>query len=134
MRATRRGRVYVSAAGMALLVPALVGVGHAPALEIAVAFLVLFGLGWGVADCNNMPILAQIVRPNLRATGYGVMNLVGYVCGGFADWGFGALRDQKVPLDVIFGVLAGLGVLSVMLVLLIRPKPELIDRPNVTPV
>jgi MFS transporter, Spinster family, sphingosine-1-phosphate transporter len=134
MRYTPRGRVYVSAAGMALLVPALAGVGHAPTHLVAVLFLVLFGIGWGVSDCNNMPILAQIVRPNLRATGYGLMNLFGFICGGFADWGFGALRDQKVPLDVIFGVLAGLGVVSIVLVLLIRPKPELIDRSNVTPV
>jgi cyanate permease len=134
IRTTHRGRIHVSAAGMALLVPALVGVGHAPSLAVAVAFLILFGLGWGIADCNNMPILAQIVRPNLRATGYGVMNLVGYICAGFADWWFGILRDRKIPLDMVFGVLAGLGVISIVLVLLIRPKPELIDRSNVTAV
>ena len=58
-------------------------------LWVAVAFLVLFGLGWGFFDCNNMPILCQIVRPELRATGYGIMNLVSISCGGFADWGFG---------------------------------------------
>ena len=68
-----------------------------------------------------MPILCQIVRPELRATGYGIMNLVSISCGGFADWGFGVLRDRQVPLNVIFGVFASAAVLSVVLVLLIRP-------------
>ena len=89
--------------------------------EMAVACLILFGLGWGFFDCNNMPILCQIVRPQLRATGYGIMNLVSISCGGFADWGFGALRDRQVPLNVIFGVFAGIALLSVIIVLMIRP-------------
>lgn len=72
-----------------------------------------------------MPILSQIVRPELRATGYGVMNFVSISCGGLADWGFGVLRDRQVPLNVIFGVFAGLAILSVVIVLAIRPRPEL---------
>ncbi|HUR52509.1 MAG TPA: MFS transporter [Gemmataceae bacterium] len=125
MGRTIRGRIYVSAVGMCLIIPALFGVGNAPTLTVAILFLALFGLGWGFFDCNNMPILSQIVRPELRATGDGVMNLVSISCGGFADWGFGALRDRQVPLNVIFGAFAGTAVLSVVLVLLIRPKPEL---------
>ena len=71
-----------------------------------------------------MPILSQIVRPHLRATGYGVMNLVSISCGGFADWGFGALRDRQVPLNLIFGVFACVALLSVVIVLLIKPRDE----------
>jgi MFS family permease len=125
MRRTPRGRIRVSAIGMALIVPAMFGVGYAPAtgaLWVAVAFLALFGLGWGFFDANNMPILAQIVRPHLRATGYGVMNLVSIGIGGFADWGFGVLRDLRVPLFGIFSVFASAALLSVVLVLLIRPR------------
>jgi sugar phosphate permease len=122
MRRTDRGRIYVSALGMALIVPAIVGVGNAGSLAVAVAFLILFGLGWGFFDCNNMPILCQIVQPRLRATGYGIMNLVSISCGGLADWGFGVLRDRQVPLNVIFSLFAGTAVLSIALVLLIRPK------------
>ena len=106
MRQNRRGRIYVSAIGMSLIVPAIFGVGNAGSLAIAVAFLILFGLGWGFFDCNNMPILSQIVRPELRATGYGIMNFVSISCGGLADWGFGVLRDRQVPLNVIFSVFA----------------------------
>jgi MFS family permease len=125
MRRTARGRIYVSAIGMSLIVPAMFGVGYAPQtglLAVAVAFLILFGLGWGFFDANNMPILCQIARPELRATGYGIMNLVSISCGGLADWGFGLLRDRQVPLFGIFGVFASAAVVSVFLVLMIRPQ------------
>jgi MFS family permease len=125
MRKTERGRIYVSALGMSLIVPAMFGVGYAPEtgmLWVAVAFLILFGLGWGFFDSNNMPILCQIARPELRATGYGIMNLVSISCGGFADWGFGILRDRQVPLFGIFGIFASAAVVSIVLVLLIRPR------------
>ena len=122
MRRNVRGRIFVSAIGMSFFLPALFGVGNASSLAVAVGFLILFGLGWGFFDCNNMPILCQIVRPELRATGYGVMNLVSISCGGFADWGFGALRDHQVPLNIVFGLFASAAVVSVVLVLLIRPR------------
>ena len=122
IRRSVRGRTFVSAIGMSLLVPALFGVGNAGALGVAIAFLILFGLGWGFFDCNNMPILCQIVRPELLATGYGILNMVGTSCGGFADWGFGAMRDRGLPLNLIFGVFASGCLLCVALVLLIRPR------------
>jgi MFS family permease len=120
-----RGRIFVSALGMALIVPAIFGVGNAGSLGVAVAYLIVFGVGWGCFDCNNMPILCQLVRPRLRATGYGIMNLVSISCGGLADWGFGSLRDQNVPLNLIFGAFAGVAVLSIVVVLLIKPRPQL---------
>jgi MFS transporter, Spinster family, sphingosine-1-phosphate transporter len=127
MRKTERGRIYASAIGMAMIVPAMFGVGYAPQtklLWVAIAFLILFGLGWGFFDSNNMPILCQIAPPQLRATGYGLMNLVSISCGGFADWGFGILRDQKVPLFGIFGIFASFAIFSIILVLMIRPRPQ----------
>ena len=122
MRRSERGRINVSALGVCGLVPALFGVGNAGSLGVAVAFLMLFGLGWGFYDCNHMPILCQIVRPGLRATGYGFMNLVSISCGGFADWGFGALRDHHVPLNIIFGVFASACIISIGLILMIKPR------------
>lgn len=122
MRRTPRGRIFVSALGMLFFLPALFSVGNAGTLGVAIAGLVVFGIGWGFFDCNNMPILCQITRPELRATGYGIMNLVSISCGGFGDWAFGALRDREVPLNIIFGAFAGVALLSVFLVLLIRPR------------
>ena len=132
MRRTLRGRIYVSALGMSFIVPAMFGIGYAPEtgqLGVAVAFLVLFGLGWGFFDANNMPILCQVARPDLRATGYGLMNFVSISCGGLADWGFGVLRDRHVPLMGIFGIFASAAVVSIVLVLLIRPR-ELDSQPR----
>ena len=123
MRRSPRGRQQVSALGMSLIVPALLGVGIVigqGSLPLAIAFLVLFGLGWGLFDSNNMPILAQIARPDQRATGYGLMNLASISCGGLADVGFGWLRDHQVPLNLIFGGFAAVACLSAWLVLRIR--------------
>jgi MFS family permease len=120
-----RGRIYTSAMGMALITLAMMGVGYSPqtgSLTVAIAFLVLFGIGWGSFDANNMPILCQVARPELRATGYGLMNMVSISCGGLADWGFGMLRDAQVPLLIIFGLFASVALLSIVTVLLVRPS------------
>ena len=122
MRTTPRGRIFTSAIGMMLFLPALFSVGNASTLTMAIAGLIVFGFGWGFFDCNNMPILCQIARPEWRATGYGIMNLVSISFGGFGDWGFGLLRDRQVPLNVIFGAFAGVALLSVFIVLLIKPR------------
>jgi len=50
------------------------------------------------------------------------MNLVSISCGGFGDWAFGALRDRDVPLNLIFGVFAAVALLSVGIVMMIRPR------------
>jgi len=123
-RQNPRGRIYVSAIGVLLLLPALFGVGNASTLIVALSFLVVFGFGWGFFDCNSMPILCQLVGPENRAAGYGLMNFVSISCGGFADWIFGALRDQAVPLNGIFGVFAGIALLSVGIALSIRVQPS----------
>ena len=127
MRHTARGRIHVSALGMLLIIPALFGVGFSPQtgeLWVAVAFLILFGLGWGFFDTNNMPILCQVTPPEQRATGYGLMNLVSISCGGLADWGFGLMRDRHLPLTLIFSVFASAAVVSIALVLMIRPTED----------
>jgi hypothetical protein len=120
MRRNVRGRIYVSAIGMSLIVPAMFGVGFAPQtglLWVAVAFLVLFGIGWGFFDSNNMPILCQVARPELRATGYGIMNLVSISCGGFADVGLrGDARPPRAARRHLFGLRQRRGI-SIVLVL-----------------
>lgn len=121
MRRTARGRIYASAVGMVLFLPALFGLGNPGTVALAITFLILFGIGWGFFDCNNMPILSQITRPEVRATGYGLMNLVSISCGGLGDWGFGVLRDRDVSLTLIFGCFTGVALLSLLVVLLIRP-------------
>jgi MFS family permease len=122
VRRTPRGRIFVSSIGTLLFLPALFVVGDAPILGVAIAGLIIFGLGWGFFDCNNMPILSQIARPQLLATGYGIMNLVSISCGGFGDYAFGFLHDRQVPLNMIFGIFGGISLLSIAFALSIRPR------------
>ncbi len=124
MQRHQRGRIHVSALGMCLIVISIFGVGASQTLVASIGCLIVFGLGWGFFDCNNMPILSQIVRPQLRASGYGIMNFLSISAGGLADWGFGVLRDREVPLQMIFSAFAALAMISVVLVLLIRPLPK----------
>ncbi len=55
--------------------------------------LIVFGLGRGFYDGNVMPVLSQVARPDLRATGYGVLNLCGCLAGGGVALLAGALKE-----------------------------------------
>jgi MFS transporter, Spinster family, sphingosine-1-phosphate transporter len=124
MRLTPRGRIYTSALGTLLLVPALLGLGYAWSLTAAIVFMVLFGIGWGFFDCNNMPILCQIARPEHRATGYGFMNLVSISVGAAATVALGWMRDQGIRFSVAFAISAAVALLSAALILFVKPHGE----------
>lgn len=123
MRRTQRGRIYTSALGVLLLVPALLALGYAGSLGVAIFAMILFGLGWGFFDCNNMPILCQIARPEHRATGYGFMNLVSISVGAGATVVLGWMRDQHIPFSIAFAVSAAVALLSALLILFLKPRP-----------
>lgn len=128
MRRTGRGRIYASALGVFLLAPALLGLGYAWSLGAAIGFMILFGLGWGFFDCNNMPILCQIARPEHRATGYGFMNLVSISVGALATFGLGWMRDNGVNFSAALAVVALLALGSAGLILFLKPRPDLMER------
>jgi MFS family permease len=121
-RSTIRGRIYVSAMGIGLCVPALLGLGHLNSVAMAIACMVLFGLGFGLYDANNMPILSQIVGPRFRATGYGIMNLVSIAVSGRATVALGAMRDHGISLALAFTILAAVTAFGGVLILLVRPR------------
>ena len=122
MRRTVKGRILASATGVLLLVPALLGMGFAWSLAATIFFMILFGIGWGFFDCNNMPILCQIATPEHRATGYGLMNLVSISVGAAATVGLGWMRDHHVKFSVAFAISAAVALLSAGLILLVRPR------------
>ncbi len=124
MRRTNRGRIFTSALGVLLLVPALLGLGYAESLAMAIGAMILFGIGWGFFDCNNMPILCQIARPEHRATGYGFMNLVSISVGAGATVVLGWMRDHGIKFSVAFAVSAAVALLSAALILLLKPKTD----------
>ena len=76
-----RGRVYTGAIGLGLTIPALLLLGFGHSLIAVVGAGWLFGIGYGVFDANNMPILCQFVSAKHRATAYGIMNMTGVFAG-----------------------------------------------------
>lgn len=122
-----RGRILTGAIGLSLTVPALLalGCGGTPALALGAA--VLYGIGFGLFDANNMPVLCQFVPPRLRAAAYGFMNLTGVSAGALATQVLGGL-DKSGRLAQGIGWLAAPVVIAVLLVLLLKPLS--LDRSN----
>ncbi len=120
MRITPRGRIYISAMGTGLCVPALLLLGGHASLCTAIVGMVLFGVGFGVFDANNMPILCQLVRPEYRATGYGIMNLVSISSGALFTVLLGTMRDRGVSLSVAFTLSAAVALCGALLILAVR--------------
>ncbi len=121
---TIRGRTLVSGIGLLLTVPALAGLGLAPVFPLAICCTVLYGLGFGMFDANNMPILCQVAPPRMRATGYGVMNFVGIASGAYLTPVLGKLKDSGVPLATGFAFCAVPALLATILMFLLHPKAK----------
>ena len=84
-----RGRVYTGAIGLGLTVPALLLLGFGHSLPAVVGAGLLFGIGYGIFDANNMPILCQFVSAKYRGTAYGLMNMTGVFAGAAVTEVFG---------------------------------------------
>lgn len=78
-----RGRIYTSAIGLGLTIPALLLLGYGSSLFHVIGAAFCFGFGYGMFDANNMPILCQFVSAKHRATAYGLMNMTGVFAGAF---------------------------------------------------
>lgn len=115
------GRTWISAAGLLLTVPALLGIGFAPSAVLAVICAAIYGLGFGMFDTNNMPILCQLVPPSFRASGYGLMNFFGIAAGAFLTPLLGELKDHGVPLATGFAFCAIPAAMAMGLMLSLRP-------------
>jgi len=116
-----KGRIYTSAIGLGMMIPALVLIGLGHGLVAAVAAGLLFGIGYGMFDTNNMPILCQFVPSRLRATAYGFMNTVGVAMGAVCTQVLGRMQDGG-RLGAAFAVL-GLVTAAALLVQLTVLKP-----------
>lgn len=117
-----RGRIYTSAIGLALMIPALVFIGLAHNAWLSVMAGLFFGVGYGMFDANNMPILCQFVSSRQRAMAYGFMNSLGVIMGAITTQLLGGLADS-VGLGVCFALMGGILVIALALQLIVlRPK------------
>lgn len=117
-----RGRVYTGAIGLALTIPSLILLGFGTSFISVVGAAILFGVGFGMFDANNMPILCQFVPSQLRATAYGFMNMVGVFAGAAVTQVLGRFKDEG---NFGFGFAALAGIVAMALVLqLVALKPK----------
>ncbi|WP_282637777.1 MFS transporter [Sphingobacterium thalpophilum] len=118
-----RGRIYTSAIGLGLTIPALLFLGLGQTLTAVLGAAICFGIGFGMFDANNMPILCQIVPRNLRASAYGFMNMVGVFAGAAITQWLGRFKDEG-HFGLGFAAL-GVAVLIALLLqlLFLKPKP-----------
>lgn len=120
-----KGRIYTSALGLALTIPGLLLMGFGHSLLVLVAAGICFGLGFGMFDANNMPILCQFVAAKYRATAYGLMNMVGVFSGAFITDLLGRSTDGG-HLGRDFALLSGI-VLIALVIQLTTLKPRVND-------
>jgi MFS family permease len=120
-----KGRIYTSAIGLGLTIPALllIGFGHSLVSVVGAAFC--FGFGYGMFDANNMPILCQFVSARYRGTAYGLMNMVGVFAGAFITDVLGKSTDAG-NLGKSFAMLSGI-VLVALAIQLYFLKPKVND-------
>jgi MFS family permease len=88
-----RGRIYTGAIGLGMTIPALLLLGFGHSIVALVGAGILFGIGFGIFDANNMPILCQFVSARYRGTAYGIMNMIGVFAGAVVTKLFGKWTD-----------------------------------------
>ena len=120
-----KGRIYTSAIGLSLMIPALILLGLGSGMVAAVAAGLFFGIGYGMFDTNNMPILCQFVPSRLRATAYGIMNMTGVMMGAVCTQILGKWAEGG-NLGLAFAVLGGITALA-LLVQIVVLKPQTDD-------
>lgn len=120
-----RGRVYTGAIGLGLTIPALILIGLGHSMFPLIAAGLLFGVGYGMFDANNMPILCQFISSKYRATAYGIMNMTGVAMGALVTTLLGRWKDQGVSLGVSFAVLGCIVVAALALQLIfLKPRTD----------
>lgn len=125
VKKTVRGRVYTSSTGLAMIIPALIIMNFGGSLFSAILSAAIFGLGFGMYDTNNMPILCQFISSRYRATGYGMMNMVGIAAGALITTELGKALELGYKNE-IFYLMIGVVTLSVILQLVVL-KPKTLD-------
>ena len=119
-----RGRVYTGAIGLGMTIPALLLLGFGHSFVSVIGAGLLFGIGFGIFDANNMPILCQFVSAKYRGTAYGIMNMTGVFAGAavtqlLGKWtDGGSLGEGFAMLSIVVALALGLQIYF------LRPKTD----------
>lgn len=124
VRKNKRGRIYTSSIGLGLMIPTLVLIGLSHDAITTIGVSILFGIGYGMFDANNMPVLCQFIPSRLRASAYGILNMTGVFAGAIVtqvlgDWA------QDGDLGLGFAYMAAILLVAIMLQLtILKPKSD----------
>jgi MFS family permease len=129
-RSSRKAPALTAAFGLIVGGPFLFAAASVSALPLAIMGLVIFGLGRGAIDANQMPLLRQVIDDRHSAFGYGLLNLASTTAGGAMVYAGGAMLDSHVSLIRIFQA-AGVGYLLGGVILWLIPM--LSRRPAARP-
>ena len=125
-----RGRIYTGAIGLGLMIPSLLLLGLGHSVVVIIGGALCFGIGIGMLDANNMPILCQFVSSRYRATAYGFMNMVGVFAGALITGLLGKSIDAG-NLNTSFVLMAVAMLITLMVVVLfLRPKTREMEDKN----
>lgn len=122
-----RGRVLAQAVGVAASAPALCVLASTSSREVLIAALIVYGIGKGLYDSSIMPVLAQVARPDLRSTGYGLFNLAGCLAGGVMTPLAGWLK-KSIGIEGSFFIAAAILLLSSILLARMRILKHVSNR------
>jgi MFS family permease len=121
-RTQPRARLWVPAIGSCVVGPCLFFGITANLLPVAVAGLIVYGLGRGFYDANLMPIVRSIADERYSATGYGLLNFIGCMVGGLMVYVGGWMKDTHIDLAVVFQLSAGGLFLTGIILFVLKPR------------
>jgi ACS family D-galactonate transporter-like MFS transporter len=126
IRKNLKGRIYTGVIGLSLTIPALLLTGFGSSISGILSGGILFGIGFGMFDANNMPILCQFISPRHRAAGYGLMNMTGVFAGALITGWLGKSTDAgNLGRDM---ALLSIPVAVAVILLLTTLNPEYADK------
>lgn len=118
-----RARLWAQALALAAASPSLLLAGSTQSQLLLAFGLTGFGIARATFDCTAMPLLCEIARPELRATGYGFFNGAGCIAGGVMATGAGWMK-ATLGLTSSFYVAAAILLLSAIGVLWVPVAPR----------
>lgn len=122
-RRSPRGRVLTQWIGFSAAGPALFLIASTFSIPLMIAAMIVFGLGRGFFDCNLMPVVCQVTKPQTRATAYGILNLFSTTVGGAMTYAAGAMK-ATLGLAAALQISAVLLLGAAFVLLLVKPAAE----------
>lgn len=115
-RRTERARALIPAFGLLLAAPGIYFGTVTEMLALGLIGFALQGVAQGFLDANLMPMLRNVAKSNVAATGYGLLNFISCATGGLMVAFGGRLKDTGLGFETLFRLSAA-GILIGALVL-----------------